>query len=34
MPEKALSGKAEVIWVILARERGRIAGPPRPPVET
>ena len=34
MPEKLFSGNAFVICAILARERGRIAGPPRPPVET
>src|SRR5439155_22785254 len=34
MPEKLLLGKACVICDILASDSGRIAGPPRPPVET
>jgi len=31
---EALLGKARVISDILARDRGRIAGPPRPPLDT
>src|SRR4029450_12093483 len=34
IPEKLLSGNACVIWDILASDCGRIAGPPRPPLET
>ena len=34
IPEKLLSGNACVSCDILASDRGRIAGPPRPPVET
>src|SRR5450759_1212032 len=34
MPEKLFYGNAFVICAILARESGRIAGPPRRPVET
>src|SRR6266576_1252169 len=34
IPEKLLSGKALVNCAILARDNGRIAGPPNPPLET
>ena len=34
MPENDLSGNARVICDILASDSGRIAGPPRPPLET
>src|SRR4029453_1930700 len=34
MPEKLFSGKARVISDILASDSGRIAGPPRPPLDT
>ena len=34
MPEKLLSGKAWVSCEIFASDSGRMAGPPRPPVET
>ena len=33
IPENSFSGNAPVIWAIFARESGRIAGPPRPPVD-
>ena len=34
MPEKLFSGNARVICAIFASDSGRMAGPPRPPVET
>ena len=34
IPEKLRSGNARVSWAILASESGRIAGPPRPPMDT
>ena len=34
MPENALSGNACVSCAIFASDSGRIAGPPRPPLET
>jgi hypothetical protein len=34
IPEKLFSGNARVICAILAMDWGRMAGPPRPPLET
>src|SRR4026207_922366 len=34
IPENSLSSNAPVVWAIFASESGRMAGPPRPPVDT